>query len=196
MTPLAFVRPRNLMTYVSVACGLLATTFAGGEHARARVGALLAAAAFADLVDGRFARLFGGDEMQKKFGVQIDSLADAVTFGLAPVVCLERLVPAEGAMHVVMIAAGLAFVLAALTRLGFYNIEGDSAGFVGMPTTIAGIAWAALLFATPGAWVAGALVVLAALMVAPIAVARPGAKVMITLLVGCVGIAVGHLLVG
>ena len=190
--PLAFLRARNLVTYASVACALLATALAGGPNGRARAGALLALAALADLLDGRFARLFAADDMQRRFGVQIDSLADAVTFGLAPVVCLAQACRFSGAGQAIFLAASLVYVLAALTRLGFYNIADDASGFVGVPTTIAGLAWSALLFAEPGRWVPAALVVLGIAMVAPIPFARPRAPLIIALVLSCVGLAIAH----
>ena len=191
-SPLAFVRARNLVTYASVACGLLATALAGGANGRARAGALLAIAALADLLDGRFARLFAANEEQRRFGAQIDSLADAVTFGMAPVVCLAQLGGLPGAWRAIFLAASLVYVLAALTRLGFYNIADDARGFVGVPTTVAGMAWSALLFVAPGPWVPVALIVLGVGMVAPIPFARPRAPVIVALVIACIALAVLH----
>jgi CDP-diacylglycerol--serine O-phosphatidyltransferase len=183
--PLGFVKPRNLLTYVSVAAALAAMMLASGEHGASRAGALLAVAALADLLDGRFARLFASDDAQKRFGVQIDSLADAVTFGVAPVVCLGR-------ADMLTFAASIVYVLAALTRLGFYNLQDDQKGFVGVPTTIAGIAWSGLFLLTRGNWIPIALVALGAAMVAPIPFARPRAPVIIALVVACLALIAIH----
>ena len=191
-SPLAFVRARNLVTYASVAAALGATALAGGPSGRARAGALLALAALADLLDGRFARLFAADEDQRRFGVQIDSLADAVTFGMTPVVCLLQLGGLDGMWRALLVLASLVYVLVVLTRLGFYNIADDAGGFVGVPTTIAGIAWSALFFVAPGPWVPVALLILGAAMIAPIPFARPRAPVIITLVLACIGLAIAH----
>ena len=194
-SPAAFFARRNLVTYVSVAFALAAMLVAGSEHGRWYAGAALALAALADILDGRFARLFKASEDEKRFGVQIDSLADAVAFGVAPVVCLARFGAGAGGTidSIAFFAAALFYVLAALTRLGFYNVRDDATGFVGVPTTVAGILWSAMFLLAPGSWCALPLVVIAALMIAPIALPRPGARTLVTLLVVCVALAAVHL---
>ena len=64
----------------------------------AAAGALIALAAIADTFDGRFARLFAADAGQVGLGAELDSLCDACTFGLAPVVCTAALAGAAPAI--------------------------------------------------------------------------------------------------
>ena len=68
--------------------------FADGPSTRSWAGAGIALALAFDLFDGRFARLFPRTEDEQRVGVEIDSLADVISFGLAPAVCLFRVVPA------------------------------------------------------------------------------------------------------
>lgn len=80
----------NLFTFSSVFCGLLSIHWAtvGAEPAnfyRAAL-AILFAAVF-DLVDGRVARL---TKTESEIGVQLDSLADVLSFGVAPAVLIYR----------------------------------------------------------------------------------------------------------
>src|SRR4051812_14718728 len=90
-SPAAHFRLGNLVTYVAIAAAMSAAALTKGPGDRALAGGALALAALADLYDGRFARMFPRTEEQKRFGVQIDSLSDVLSFGLAPVVVLFRL---------------------------------------------------------------------------------------------------------
>ena len=84
----------NLLTYLAVAAAAIATMFAQGPSSRFWAGAGIALAMAFDLFDGRFARLFPRTEDERRVGIEIDSLADVMAFGLAPAVCLFRVVPA------------------------------------------------------------------------------------------------------
>ena len=79
-----FVLP-NLFTLSSVFCGLLAITKAiEGGNANLQTACLsISLGLFFDMADGRVARL---TKTQSDFGVQIDSLADTITFGVAPAI--------------------------------------------------------------------------------------------------------------
>jgi CDP-diacylglycerol---serine O-phosphatidyltransferase len=85
----------NLMTAGNLACGFFALTWIfkyekGGSfdpiHAAVRL--ILAAFAF-DFLDGRMARLI---KKQSQFGREFDSLADIVSFGVAPAFLVYRIV--------------------------------------------------------------------------------------------------------
>ena len=99
-----------------------------------------------DGLDGRIARLTGGES---EFGVQFDSLADIISFGVAPAVLsftwgLQPL----GRLGW---AAGFIFVACAAMRLARFNIQhgGDRRYFVGMPSPAAAAVPAATVFAYP-----------------------------------------------
>jgi CDP-diacylglycerol--serine O-phosphatidyltransferase len=100
-----------------------------------------------DSLDGRIARMTGTNT---EFGVQFDSLADVVSFGIAPAV----LAYAWGVRSVTNLApdalhqlgrfgwlACLAFLICCAWRLARFNVKGMAPGgskyFVGMPTPAA-----------------------------------------------------------
>ncbi len=77
--PLGKVLPA-MITLASVAAGMTAILLASrGEFEKAVIAIILAA--FFDGFDGRVARLFNAPS---QFGVELDSLADSISFGVAP----------------------------------------------------------------------------------------------------------------
>jgi CDP-diacylglycerol--serine O-phosphatidyltransferase len=76
---LLFVLP-NLFTAASLCAGMTALLLASEMRLELAVTAVLAAALF-DACDGRVARLTG---TSSRFGCELDSLADVVSFGAAP----------------------------------------------------------------------------------------------------------------
>ena len=120
----------------------------------ASTGDLFAAAycillgALMDALDGRVARLIG---VASDFGVQLDSLADAISFCLAPaIMCYFWQLKTFGILGIV---ASSIFLLAGLMRLAKFNIthEAQTTFFSGVPTTIAGCFLA--IFLLNSAWI-------------------------------------------
>jgi CDP-diacylglycerol--serine O-phosphatidyltransferase len=166
---------RNLLTYASLLFALAGIAVAQRGHAGA-AGALLAAAAMADTLDGRFARRFEASAVRCAFGAELDSLSDAIAFGVAPVVCATLLAPATGSVGLALWWLGaFAYAACAITRLGFYNVTASQArGFVGLPVPVCALIWSTALLARPTP-LAGSVVMVAcaAAMVAPIRLPRP-----------------------
>jgi len=89
----------NLMTAGNMLCGFMAILYivsriapeAGNERYHYAIGLILAACLF-DLLDGRLARMSGQDS---PFGREFDSLADIVSFGIAPALLVHDIVLAE-----------------------------------------------------------------------------------------------------
>ena len=86
----------NLMTGANLFCGFVALTkivewdAAGGGYADIRVALLfILAACIFDLLDGRVARMGG---CESPFGREFDSLADIISFGVAPAFLVYRIV--------------------------------------------------------------------------------------------------------
>src|SRR5438477_4272676 len=101
-----------------------------------------------DVLDGRVARMTGGES---EFGLQFDSLADLVSFGMAPaVLSFQWGLQPLGRLGW---AAGFMFVACAAMRLARFNIQssagGDKRYFVGMPSPAAAAIPAATVFAYP-----------------------------------------------
>lgn len=120
------------MTLAAVFCGfnairITASSGAGvDEYYRAAV--LLIFSMFFDLMDGRVARL---TKTQSAFGLQLDSLADIVSFGVAPALLVYQWVlhrhPVAGLL------ASFCFVACAAIRLARFNVLSSSAS--GAPVT-------------------------------------------------------------
>jgi CDP-diacylglycerol--serine O-phosphatidyltransferase len=99
-----------------------------------------------DMLDGRIARLTG---TASAFGLQFDSLADVISFGVAPAILTFNW--GLSSLGRLGWAAGFIFVTAAAMRLARFNIQGatDKRYFVGMPTPAAAAVLASTVFAFP-----------------------------------------------
>src|SRR5690606_16696516 len=99
-------------------------------------GWLIVLAAFADLFDGRVARFTGtGSE----FGEQLDSLVDAISFGVAPALIVYFAFLGESGWNWIM---AFIFVAAAIIRLARFNVEQAGiakSSFHGLPSPTAGV---------------------------------------------------------
>jgi CDP-diacylglycerol--serine O-phosphatidyltransferase len=174
--PLHDVHVSNLLTYGSLAAAITAVA-ASGTHTSAIAGCALAVAATLDAFDGRFARRFHRSPRQARIGHELDSLVDAVTFGLAPVVVVSARFPAGGAVAALSWSVAGLYVLAVVTRLAFYNVQEDEERFVGIPTPAAALlCCTSLLLPAPASAAWWPLAVGGALMVAPLPIARPRAR--------------------
>src|SRR5262249_19212614 len=103
-----------------------------------------------DMLDGRIARLTG---TASDFGLQFDSLADVISFGVAPAVLALNwgLLPLGRLGYF----SGFLFVTAAAMRLARFNIQSaagaDKRYFVVMPSPAAAAVPAATVYAMPWA---------------------------------------------
>ncbi len=174
--PTRYVHASNAVTYLSLLAGLLAVVTAREWRSWSAAGGLIAVCALADTLDGRFAGLFHRDADAQRFGVELDSLADALTFGLVPVVALYLLLTFDSVgTRVAWLGAAFLYVVSALTRLGHYDIHhADRGGFVGLPTTVAGLVWSSAFLAAPSAAVTvGVLMGTGIAMVSSVPIPRP-----------------------
>jgi CDP-diacylglycerol---serine O-phosphatidyltransferase len=74
----------NILTLLALCAGMTAVRYAMNGHFRAAVVAIMVAGVF-DGLDGRIARLL---KSTSRFGAELDSLADFVSFGVAPAAVL------------------------------------------------------------------------------------------------------------
>ncbi len=84
-----FILP-NLFTLASVFCGFFAITLCSGSptmDALFQAAIAICFAFFFDLADGRVARL---TKTQSDLGMQLDSLADVISFGVAPALLVYK----------------------------------------------------------------------------------------------------------
>jgi CDP-diacylglycerol--serine O-phosphatidyltransferase len=136
----------SLFTMGNMFCGYACLVYAmRGDYETA--APFIGFAIVLDMLDGRIARLTG---TASDFGLQFDSLADVISFGVAPAI----LSFAWGLSPLGRLgwAAGFMFVAAAAMRLARFNIQGaagDKRYFVGMPSPAAAGVPAATVFAYP-----------------------------------------------
>lgn len=105
---------------------------------------LIVLAVAADLLDGRIAR---ATKKSNEFGVHLDSLADAVSFGVAPLIIFLSM--RDFLFHwgnLILLLGCLVFLATALIRLARFNAMGKSDFFEGMPTPVAALL---LVFVAP-----------------------------------------------
>jgi CDP-diacylglycerol--serine O-phosphatidyltransferase len=124
----------NAVTLANIALGFLGILAAAHSHFE-RAVLLFFGAALCDLLDGKLARWLNASS---KFGMELDSLSDMVSFGMAPAVLvylsvLQRL----GTLGLVV---AVIYPLCGALRLARYNIDADPIGqytFLGVPIPIA-----------------------------------------------------------
>ena len=118
----------NMITAFGLACGLFVIfniTMLHGDYnyysVMKKAVLFLLLASFADFIDGAIARVM---HAETKFGVQFDSLADSVSFGVAPSVLLLKSFGFEpGLLSFSLAASSMIFSLCAILRLVRYNVQ-------------------------------------------------------------------------
>ena len=136
----------SMFTMANMFCGYACIVYSmRGEFATA--APFIGLAIVLDMLDGRIARLTGS---ASQFGVEFDSMADIISFGVAPAIMTF----AWGLQPLGRLgwAAGFIFVAAAAVRLARFNIQSgaqDKRYFVGMPSPAAASVPAATVFAYP-----------------------------------------------
>jgi len=175
-SPAGTIHVSNLLTYGALVAGCGAVYFAIIAHHRAAAGAFMAVAVIADTFDGLFARLFDRTGFQSAFGVQLDSLTDAVTCGFVPVIVLASdSTPSTLAAALAWWTCAFLYTFAAINRLGYYNLtHDDGPWFIGLPAPCCALVISTSLLWSPHA-LAAALILLccAVAMVLPLRLPRP-----------------------
>jgi phosphatidylserine synthase len=173
-SPLRAFHASNLLTYASLVAGVGAIAVAASGH-RSAAGAFIAMSVVADTFDGRFAGLFRRTAVQREVGVQLDSLSDAIAFGIAPAVCMGVLRVDWWGPEGTFWFSAFAYAACAITRLGFYNVTHEQTeGFIGLPVPVAALILATALVFDPGLATSVALfITTACAMVLPLPIPRP-----------------------
>jgi CDP-diacylglycerol--serine O-phosphatidyltransferase len=120
----------NMITLSSIFCGfdsIRVASSATSEDDYLRAALLIVFAMFLDMLDGRVAR---ATKTQSAFGLQIDSLADVVSFGCAPAILVY-----QWTLHrlgLTGLIASFVFLACGAVRLARFNVL--SMGEEGKPT--------------------------------------------------------------
>jgi len=125
----------SALTVAAICLGLSAVKYAL-DHRPTEAMALLAGAAILDALDGRAARMLNATS---KMGAEIDSLADAVNFGVAPAFIVYATLLAHNTSPLAWIVV-LLYAVCIVLRLARFNAMLDVEGpafekefFTGMP---------------------------------------------------------------
>jgi len=137
----------NIFTMSNMLMGFFAIMFAGkgDPESMAIAGILIFIGALFDVSDGAIARALN---VESPIGLQLDSLADGVSYGIAPGILsyyaylknLPEIIP--GVSLGIIVAA--VFPVCAIYRLAKFNCLEDHKGFTGLPSPAAGIVISAL----------------------------------------------------
>lgn len=144
-----------LVSFGNMGCGFAAIICVFGQRFE-YAGWLIILATVLDAFDGKVARIANSTS---KFGSQLDSLADLVTFGIAPAIMIGRI--CTEISPIIVWGVSFFFVVCAALRLARFSCESETHAapfgterdpaeashqtFTGLPTTSAGGAIASLL---------------------------------------------------
>lgn len=159
----------NIITCCNLLCGALAVMLAAEGLFVCALGMIVLGAVF-DFFDGFSARAL---KLQNPIGKEIDSLADVITFGLAPSVMLMQAIriSTENSNYAWGWCSAVALVMAAFSalRLAKFNIdERQTTSFIGLATPANALFWASLIATFPdmaswAQWMPWAMLAVAAL---------------------------------
>ncbi|MFW3147072.1 MAG: CDP-diacylglycerol--serine O-phosphatidyltransferase [Thermoplasmatota archaeon] len=133
------IAPADVITLMNFLCGIMAvmSSIDKGDGFRIAMLFILLGVIF-DGLDGPVARRFGSSH---KFGVWLDSIADAVTFCIAPAILVYNLYrdPSEGffdsLLPFTVITASISIALLGILRLAKFSIYAHRwKNFIGLPT--------------------------------------------------------------
>lgn len=116
-----------ILTYLSVISATVGIYYAFNSNIKHSILCLIISG-ICDMFDGTVARKANRTETEKKFGIQIDSLADIISFAILPAVIGYSLFTNEFKYNeniliiifTILILSG--YNLAALTRLAYFNV--------------------------------------------------------------------------
>lgn len=131
----------NAFSMGNAFCGLMAillTTFHKGENPINFACVLIMLGGFLDSMDGLLARKLNATS---EIGKQLDSFADLITFGIAPIMIYlsMHLLAVKHILHLPEIVITAFYVVCAIYRLARYNVSEPAPYFEGLPTTASGV---------------------------------------------------------
>jgi CDP-diacylglycerol--serine O-phosphatidyltransferase len=152
----------NWFTIGNLLCGIFSITL--NMNGFLQMAALfIFLSAFLDLFDGRIARKL---KVNSEFGVELDSLADVVSFGVSPALLFHSL----SAPSLLTSLAFMLYPTMGALRLAKFSVKPTVGYFMGIPITLAGLTMAGMgLFLYSNAIIT---IILAVLMVSPIRVKK------------------------
>lgn len=126
----------NVFTFINLSCGIFSLLSAFDKnYVVASIFILIAG--LVDRYDGRVARYL---QVSSELGKELDSLADLVSFGVAPSILLYIFfeLGTLGPQGIIGIILLILFPICGAFRLARYNVSTFDGSFTGVPITIAG----------------------------------------------------------
>ncbi len=120
---------KDFATLANAVSGLIGISLAVAGNVYAWV--YIVAALFFDFIDGKIAR----STKVSEFGKQLDSLADAVSFAVAPTVVIML----SNLPSIFLTAACAFYVCAGLWRLAKFNLQKNRKSYYGLPSPFAAL---------------------------------------------------------
>ena len=197
---LGYYNKSVILTYIGAVSAVLGMALAFSSEMKYAILCLIICGV-ADLFDGMIARRCKRTEEEKEFGIQIDSLTDMVSFAVFPVVISF----AMGNTQWYHIAICSFYVIAAITRLGFFNVstcvESETKFYTGLPVTFASLIVVSAfilgrIFSITEIIIPVSLFVTAALFILKIKIAKPKGIAYVLLGLLAIALAVAVILIG
>lgn len=108
-----------ILTYMGTLAGFLGIAYISNGNMKMALLCLIYAG-ICDMFDGKIASTMKRTAQEKKFGIQIDSLSDLICFGALPALIVFR---CGGGGAVVHLLIGAGYLLCALIRLAWFNVD-------------------------------------------------------------------------
>ena len=126
----------NLFTFINLSCGIF-SLLSSFNYDFVAASIFILIAGLVDRYDGRIARYL---QVSSDLGKELDSLADLVSFGVAPSLLLYILFKLNefGPKGIFGIILLILFPICGAFRLARYNVASFDGVFTGVPITIAG----------------------------------------------------------
>ncbi len=136
--------PSIILTYIGVACSLFGIMMLMGVGLDGSIDTMriamimLVIAGVCDMFDGTVARMCKRTEQEKEFGVQLDSLADVVSFGVFPACILIKM---ASRVNIYTYIIAFFYIFSGIMRLGWFNVttEENKGFYQGLPITFSAI---------------------------------------------------------
>ena len=130
------------LTYLSIISAVAGIYFAFSGEIKTAILCMMFSG-LCDTFDGRVASLKKRDSVQLSFGIQIDAMADLISFGVLPAAMLYSLGQSHGSFGIIDTVIPIIYVLTAVIRLAYFNAtemeekdeNGKRAYYEGLTTT-------------------------------------------------------------
>ena len=136
----------NVFTFINLACGIISLLFTFEKNYLV-ASIFIIIAGLVDRYDGRIARFL---QVSSELGKELDSLADLVSFGVAPSVLVYTIFNFNnlGPLGIIGYILVVTYPICGAFRLARFNVSSFDGVFTGVPITIAGAVMAVFALLT------------------------------------------------